>query len=218
MAETGHWSSTPALIATAILADLETYLGGFCPSISRIPSLSNADIGRAIHKGTPALLVYYGGGSCVQAGTKKSKARHTMTWRVLCLSGNFTGKASRLEGTGEMDMDAATAPGMDELQDFVAYIGLRALKGVDEISQERVSEFLPSETVKEGAYIGEVVFTCDREIDCYDDAITTLFATLGLVQSPTDYDELWLDSPTDTSPDSTLPTGIKGGAEFDPDA
>lgn len=226
MAETGHWSVTPRNACQAILTGLTALEfvnggaggggSGCVKSISRIAHDTNLEqIRLGLHKGLPGILLFYGSGSCKPTTTGNCTYEHEMRFRLLCLSDNFESRIKRQSGEGDMDSDAAIMPGIEELQDWGLRLALRALRDTTGVYKPHLSRIDPAQYVENGLYIGAVDITAMREIDIHDDAAATTLLELGLVHSPRDYDDLWLDSPTDSLPDSTLPRPIDGDGPFD---
>ncbi len=218
MAAIDHWSSTPRLACNAIIEALQTNMSTIAKSVKRIASDSNLQLIKlGLHAGTPGVLLYYGGGPLGEANTMQQQHGHTMNFRLLCCSSNFESRELRQSGAGEMDIDEATTPGVEELQDWAYRIALRALDNVDGVCMVRAIRMNPATFVEKGLYIGTVDLTAHREIDIYDDAGTATFEALGFVFNPNDADNIWANPPTDTTPDSEWPGYLGGGAEYTPE-
>lgn len=216
MADTTHWSSTPSIACTAIISDLQTNLGAFVPSIKRISHDTNLEIiSNGLNSGLPGVLLFYGAGPLKANSTMQQEHTHEMAFRLLCCSGHFESFYKRQVGTGEMDIDQVTAPGVEELQDFVYRFAARALNDVDGVCRVKVPRFNPAREVLPGLYIGTVDLTATREINIWDDSITTTLESLGMVFDPNDTENIWSDPPTDLVPDSFWTGHMGGGAEFD---
>ena len=223
MADTDHWSSTPRIAAQTIVSELQArllYVGGGVAgggtgcvrSIKRIADLTPESVMTGIESGQPAILVNYAGGACTPTGIRQQKWNQVLEFVLLCYSEHFDDFDGRASGIGEMDHEAATRPGVEELQDFAARFGVRALRGVDGLAKSHILRIDPQQTIRPGAYIGIVELRSEREIDAYDDAYDNTLETLGVCRNPNDIAGDWFtDPPADLDPDSEWPDGLDGG-------
>jgi len=227
MADTGHWSATPRNACLAILtafADLEFQNGGAgaggtgcVKSIARIAHDTDMEtIKLGLHAGLPGLLVFYGAGRVESNTASQRRFNHEMKFRILCLSGNFESRIKRQSGAGDMDSDTAITPGVEELQDWSSRLAVRALQDVDGISKVYIENFDPAQVIEQGLYIGTVDIVATREIDVYDDLISTTLETIGVCHRE-DGTIVWDDPPADTVPDTDWTYDTGGAGPYDPD-
>ena len=199
--ETTHFSHRPSAVVQTIMTAYSTLLKqagghrkggtGVVSTVARVASLEGPDLAAALQQGggVPALLVFFSGGTYSVKGTGRGNYLDTLNYMILCISGKSTNVGDRL-AEGEVDPDEALEPGVEELQDWAFYLGLRALRtaGLNMSTAVRHSQVF---RMKPENYIGSVEFHGQREVDVYDDTLANSLLSLGIVHSPTDPDDLW---------------------------
>jgi hypothetical protein len=213
--EAGHWGVRPSTVADAIvdamavLKYVEASGSGCLRQIARIEGTAEGvtveQIRRAAVAGTPAIFVYCAGTKYDPDSTDGRHFRGEMTFQVLACADSWLTKIRRLGGDASIDYSAISHPkevGVEELSEWGAYLGLRAVIEIDGISRAKLVESIPGEQIDKGLYVGSTVMVASRAVDVYDDAPTATFESIGLVHDPKDENNLWTDPPTDSDPDT----------------
>lgn len=215
--ETTHFSHRPSAVVQAMLTAFSALLkkaggrrkggSGVLSTVNRTASTEPEDVKSALHAGIPGLLVFYAGGVFTPRGTHRQKYLDLMNFSVLCVAGKSTTVGERL-AEGESDPLLAFEPGVEELQDWAFYLGLRALRdaGLNMVTALRHSQVF---SIEPHAYVGTVEFSAQREVDVWDDTLANSLVSLGIVHSPLDPDDLW--EPDNQTPRSEWPPTVDGG-------
>ena len=213
-----HFGRTPTTLADAILSELAALQMdgdvGVCRTIGRIRGDSPEDIKAALHGGAPAVLLHYEGFSSIPAeqATDGQLEQDTLTFKLLCVSGQISAVRLRQDGEGERNPDLVNADrvGVEQLQDWSRYLALRALHAA-KARRVRTLRGTQSYRITAEHFIGAVYLSCSREVDIYDDAPANLLQQLGIVHDPTNpTGDWWL--PDNTTPISDWPPpGVDGG-------
>jgi hypothetical protein len=215
--ETTHFSHRPSDVVQALITGFSVLVKqagghrkggtGVLASLAQVASTEPEDLKAALHRGIPGLLVFYSGGVYTNRGTHRQKYHDTMNFSILCCAGKSTTVGERL-AEGEADPDEAFTPGVEELQDWAFYLGLRALRGqgLNMVTALRHSQVF---RIESHAYVGTVDFSAQREVDVWDDTLANSLTSLGIVHSPLDPDDLW--EPDNQTPRSEWPPTTDGG-------
>jgi hypothetical protein len=216
--DTSHFGKTPTELASAILTGLSALQldagSGCVRTIGRLRSTDAEALAAALHPGVPAILLYYSGGTSKMASTHGQIETDDLVFELFCVSGSLSAAPVNRQDTSQRNADLAVLPGVEQLQDWTRYFGLRALSAAGGCCCRTV-RFGQAHRIDPEHWIASVTLACEREVDIYDDATANYLLSLGICHDPTEgYDDpdLWFTgAPPETPVSDWQPPGVDGG-------
>jgi hypothetical protein len=163
-----------------------------------------ASIDTMLTGGLPAFIVAQTGGAFVRRGTNSKRFDQSCRVKIFCVAGYQRTQVSR-----SASATPTVNPGIEDLVDWAAYYGVKAIEGVaDAIAPRPLAQrWLSTEP---GKYVAVAEIEYMRRMDCWDDDPTDTLQSLGIVRDPTDEDELF-DPADNVTPQSDDPDEFAGG-------
>ena len=208
-----HDAITPTVVVNAIIGGLSSLLfqnggagGGGTGCVKTIKRYVGDGfdlevIDRMITAGLPAILVADISGTGSITGTHQQYFEEELRISMLCCAGKYDSQLARMTG-------GSINPGVEDLVNWSKYYGLRAMNTAGLKKLRYLGwRWLRIEPEK---YIKVVELAGSSHCDIYDDTVSAVLETLGIVHNPSDYDQLFLgDNMTPkTNEPATMKTGV----------